>query len=308
MILTITGALGHIGSYLTNGLIKNKDFIDLILIDNLLTDRYCSLFSLPKKSISNFYEINAQDRELDDIISKSDVIIHLAAMTNAEKSLSIEDLVKDNNLGATKNIVNLVNKHQKYLIYASSTSVYGPQSIDVDESLDYKSMNPSSPYAKTKIEEEIYIRNNLSDNQYVILRFGTICGTSTGMRFHTAINKFCWQAITRKPISVWKTAMNQNRPYLSLKDLYRSILHIIDQNLFDGNIYNIVTINTSVSKIIEVIKSQIPDVTVEFVESPLMNQSSYNVKNQIFSNTNFSFSNSVESEIIETISIFNAIK
>ena len=54
MILTITGALGHIGSYLTNGLINNKDFIDLILIDNLLTERYSSLFSLPKKSISNF--------------------------------------------------------------------------------------------------------------------------------------------------------------------------------------------------------------------------------------------------------------
>jgi|OM-RGC.v1.033815580 hypothetical protein len=78
--------------------------------------------------------------------------------------------------------------------------------------------------------------------------------------------------------------------------------------LFDGNIYNKVTINTSVSKIIEVIKSQIPDITVEFVESPLMNQSSYNVKNQNFSITNFSFSNSVESEFIETISIFNAIK
>ena len=29
------------------------------------------------------------------------------------------------------------------------------------------------------------------------------------MRFHTAINKFCWQAVLGQPLTVWTTAKNQ---------------------------------------------------------------------------------------------------
>ena len=42
-----------------------------------------------------------------------------------------------------------------------------------------------------------------SDN-YCIMRFGTIFGMSDGMRFHTAINKFCYQAVLNKKITIWR--------------------------------------------------------------------------------------------------------
>ena len=38
------------------------------------------------------------------------------------------------------------------------------------------------------------------------------------MRFHTAVNKFCWQATMGQPISVWTTAYDQKRPYLDIED------------------------------------------------------------------------------------------
>ena len=74
----------------------------------------------------------------------------------------------------------------------------------------------------------------------VVFRFGTIFGISQGMRFHTAVNKFCWQAVMNQPISVWKTAYDQKRPYLELKDASNAFKHIINNDIFDGEIYLIV--------------------------------------------------------------------
>ena len=34
------------------------------------------------------------------------------------------------------------------------------------------------------------------------------------MRFHTAVNKSCWQAVMGQPLTVWETAYGQKRTYL----------------------------------------------------------------------------------------------
>ena len=57
MNILITGALGHIGSYLLRDLPKKFSDLNIIAVDSLLTQRYFSLFNLPK--IGNFKFINA---------------------------------------------------------------------------------------------------------------------------------------------------------------------------------------------------------------------------------------------------------
>lgn len=87
--LTITGSLGHIGSYL----IHNKDFIkcfkNIYLIDNFSAERYVSLFNLPKSTKFSFFNIDLPNHLLRNIIKKSDVVLHLAATTNAEASVNL---------------------------------------------------------------------------------------------------------------------------------------------------------------------------------------------------------------------------
>ena len=61
----------------------------------------------------------------------------------------------------------------------------------------------------------------------MILRLGTIFGVSRGIRFHTAVNKFCLQSATNKPLTIWKTAMYQKRPYLDINDAIRCFSFII---------------------------------------------------------------------------------
>ena len=48
MKILITGGLGHIGSYLIKNLNKLKKVKEIYIIDNFYTNRYSSLFKLPK--------------------------------------------------------------------------------------------------------------------------------------------------------------------------------------------------------------------------------------------------------------------
>ena len=213
----------------------------------------------------------------------------------------------NNNFNATKNIVELCNKKSSKLIFASSTSVYGPQTNVVDENCKNSDLNPQSPYAHVKLKEEKYIKRYLRNN-YLILRLGTIYGTSPGIRFHTAVNKFCFQAALNQPITVWKTAFNQVRPYLGVDDFNRSIIHILRNDLVSDNIFNIVSYNLSVHDIINKIKIYKKKLKISFVSHEIMNQLSYNVLNTKFKNTKFNFKSDLEKQIKNTIELFDNAK
>ena len=54
MNLLITGCCGHIGSYVTENIHKIKKIKKTILVDNIKSNRFCSLFNLKKNLILNF--------------------------------------------------------------------------------------------------------------------------------------------------------------------------------------------------------------------------------------------------------------
>jgi nucleoside-diphosphate-sugar epimerase len=166
-------------------------------------------------------------------------------------------------------------------------------------------LNPQSPYAETKLKEENFLRSFGSDEafQFVIFRFGTICGTSPGMRFHTAVNKFCWQAVTGQPLTVWSTAKNQKRPYLALSDAIGAITYFMKKKLYNRETYNVLTDNLTVDAIIETIGQFIPKIKINHVDSEIMNQLSYEVSNQKICNVGFKFTGSISDNIIQTINL-----
>jgi nucleoside-diphosphate-sugar epimerase len=123
------------------------------------------------------------------------------------------------------------------------------------------------------------------------------------MRFHTAVNKFCWQAAMGQPISVWSTAYDQKRPYLDLLDASRAIELIIKNKIFDGRVYNVLTNNSTVREVVDVIREFVPDLEVGFVDSKIMNQLSYEVLDNRFKSQGFTSAGSLRRGIGETISL-----
>lgn len=310
MKILITGALGHIGSQLIQTLPNIYPNAQLILIDNMLTQRYASLFNLPNTGKYKFIEHDILTLDIYPIIATVDFVIHLAAITDATNSFTAPEQIYENNLNITSIIAKACAKYKKPLFFPSSTSVYGPTvSKIIDEDIGSNELQPQSPYAECKLKEEALLLELAQQHKLpvTICRFGTIFGPSPGMRFHTAVNKFCWQAIHGQPITVWETAYQQKRPYLSLDDAIRIIIFILKNNLFTGEIFNVVTSNHTVQEVITHIHHFIPIIEVRFVSSKIMNNCSFEVVSTKITAKGFQFHGNLQLGISNTINLFNSV-
>jgi len=303
--IIVTGAIGHIGSYIIRDLGFFFPEADIVMIDNMMTQRFPSLFNLPAHGNYHFIEGDVSQMDLKSVFVGSNVVIHLAAITDAAGSIDKAEKLEANNYQSTLRVAKACIEVDACLIALSSTSVYGTQKDQVDENCSEADLQPQSPYATTKLKEEELISNltNKEGLKAIHCRFGTIFGASPGMRFHTAVNKFCWQAVMGQPITVWTTAYDQKRPYLDLLDASQAIIYIIKNNIFDGQIYNVLTHNSTVRQVVDTIREFVPNLEIDFVDNRIMNQLSYEVLCDRFKSKGFVFSGNLRRGIEETIDL-----
>lgn len=305
MHILVTGALGHIGSRVIRDIPNAFPASEIVMIDNLSTNRYCSLFNLPTLGHFRFVEGDVLDTDLTPFIENADLVLHLAAITDAAGSFRNRDQVGHVNFHSTKKIAESCAALDRPLIHISSTSVYGTQDAVVSEDCPESDLKPQSPYAETKLKEENFLQE-LARNRnlrFVTCRFGTIAGISPGIRFHTAVNKFCWQAVFGQPLSVWRTALFQKRPYLALNDAVKALFFIIRNDIFDGKVYNIVTTNLTVNDIITSIQRFIVSTSIQYVDTEIMNQLSYEVSSDRFQRLGFAFAGDLDQCIADTLDL-----
>ena len=109
MKIIVTGALGHIGSKLIRDLPLYFKNSEIVMIDNFTTQRYTSLFNLPNYKYKFFNKDIIKD-DLNQIFYDADVVIHLAALTEATTSLDQPEEYERVNYMGTKNILEFCKK------------------------------------------------------------------------------------------------------------------------------------------------------------------------------------------------------
>ena len=307
MNLLITGGCGHIGSYLIENLSKIKKIKKTFVIDSLESTQINSIFNTKKNNNVKFFLRDLSKKNSLIYFKKIDYVIHLASMTNAASSFNRKNEMYKNNLNCMKNIINFCIRNKSKLIHISSTSVYGKQTNLVDETCEKKYLKPQSPYADIKLIEEKMLKKLNKKLKYVTFRFGTISGVSKGMRFHTAVNKFCLNASLNEPITVYKTALNQYRPYLSLRDAFKLFKFTIEKDFFKKDIYNAISENCTVKQILKKISNYKKKISIKFVSSKIMNQLSYHVDKKKLQNEGLFLQNKIEIDIKNTLNLLKNI-
>ena len=296
--ILVTGGLGHIGSALVKKLAPNYS---VTVVDNLLTQRYCSLFSFNEPV--NFVEGSFDDVSLDGI----DTVVHLAAITDAASSFGNREEIEKVNVRDTQSFLKRCRDSGVGLfVFPSSTSVYGV-SADVVFEDDDQYLKPQSPYAESKLAIEETIEQELGEScKYLILRLGTIFGPSPGMRFHTAVNKFCYQAALGQPLTIWKDNYDKVRPYLGINDACCAIDHLISKNRYRNKIYNVLTENVRTKDIVGFLDKMV-GVEIKMVDTPLLNQCSYIVSNKRLKATGFWPQDIMIDEIFKTLKLLEGL-
>ena len=302
MNILITGGLGHIGSYILENIQKIKEVNKIYIIDNFSTQRFCSLFRMPKNNKKKFfYNENLSSKNILDKFVKVDVVINLASITDAEGSVKIRNKIYKNNLGIFNNVVNYCIKKKSKLIHISSTSVYGEQKGMVDETC--KELKPKSPYAEIKLLEENILKKNSKKLKYITYRFGTIAGISKGMRFHTAVNRFSLEASLNNPLPIWKKMMYKPKPYLSLKDAFKVIKFTIEKDFFHNDVFNILSENLTLHQIIKFFKQNKKQIKIKYHNSKLINQFAYTISDKKFSSQAFRLKSKIKNDIKDTLKL-----
>ena len=123
--ILVTGGAGFIGSHLVEALLLSGPK-KIIIIDNLIRGSRHNIKSFIDNPVIEFHEADIRNTQLlEECISKSDYIFHMAALRiNACAANPREGF--DVMLKSTFDIAELAAKHKiKKVIYSSSASVYG---------------------------------------------------------------------------------------------------------------------------------------------------------------------------------------
>lgn len=177
----VTGVAGFIGSHLVERLLKLEQKV--IGIDNLSTGfkkNIEALEYLPQfKKLFTFIQSDISDESFyRDQIKTVDFVLHQAALGSVPRSIQEPESFHQSNVNGFFHILNVLRPMSvKKIVFASSSSVYG-DSPNLPKSEDMVG-NPLSPYAATKMINEIYASS-----------FATAYGTPiVGLRYFNVFGK-----------------------------------------------------------------------------------------------------------------------
>lgn len=308
MTTLVTGGLGYIGSRLIRELPDHPSFSQetIRILDNFRQPRFHSLWDLPTYADYEFVEGDIRDAEVRaEALEGVDTVFHLAAITNAPETFDIPEktwevnheaaaeLYKDSREAGVDEFVNAV-----------TCSVYGRTEEEITEGFD---CDPESPYGEAKLaaEQEMFDLYN-GEMGLTGLRLGTVYGWTTGMRFDTVVDKFALLAATGQPLTVYKGAEDQKRPYLHVQDSVRSMIFAANE-LGDGEAYNVVGQNGRLQDVIDAVVSHFPDVEIGYTEAEQLNQLSYIVSDEKIQEKGFETCYTLDQGVQELSDKFRAL-
>lgn len=191
-------------------------------------------------------------------VPEHDVVFHLAANVNVDKSLTDPRSFLETNVMGTHNILEAARRSGSRVIYASTCEVYGDgQGLGEGELLDETAeLMPNSPYGASKAAADrlcySYFRSYGMDVS-VVRPFNIFGERQKSGAFGALIPILVRQAMAGNDLTVFGEG-TATRDYLHVSDIVRAYLLVLDNPGLRGRAVNFASgVNTSVRDIAEYI-------------------------------------------------------
>ena len=258
--ILVTGGAGYIGSILVPVLL-NQGY-KVTVLDSLIFNQPLLLDCCADPNF-DFVQGDICDHDLvNSILSKSDIIIPLAAIVGAPACKRNPSLTRLVNYDAHINIVNNVSAGQKVL-FPTTNSGYGIGEKD-SYCTEKTPLRPISEYGKTKVEIEKAL---LDMGSAITFRLATVFGMSPRMRMDLLVNDFVYKAVKERSLVLFEEHFRRN--YIHVRDVAKAFLFGIENyDKMKGEPYNVGLSSANITKreLAEKIKEYVPGLYIHSAE------------------------------------------
>ncbi len=220
MRLLITGGAGFIGANFVHYTLRERPEYAVTVLDALTyAGSEASLAGVGDRI--EFVRGSVADAALvDELVSRSDAVVHFAAESHNDNSLADPSPFLQTNVIGTYTILEAVRRHGVRLHHISTDEVYGDLELDDPAKFTPETpYNPSSPYSSTKAASDLLVRA-------WVRSFGvqaTISNCSNNYGPYQHVEKFIPRQITN--------VLSGRRPKLYGEGLnVRDWIHVDDHN------------------------------------------------------------------------------
>ncbi len=239
----ITGGAGFIGSHLSETLLQQGWFVQII--DDLSTGSIKNITHLKENPRFSYVLDSVFNKSvMMELVDEADVIFHLAAAVGVR--LIVEKPVQtiETNIKATEIVLELASLKRKPVLLTSTSEVYGKLDKSKFNEDDDLVLGPTSRarwcYAASKIVDEFLAKAYFKEKglPVVIVRvFNTIGPRQTG-QYGMVVPRFVRQALQGKPITVYGDG-TQRRSFTWVGDVVKAMIALVQTPKAYGEVVNI---------------------------------------------------------------------
>lgn len=237
MRILITGGAGFIGSEFLKQIASNMDY-EITVVDALTyAGRLQNIEEVMQKI--TFCRIDIRDREKIERLflnSKFDKVVHFAAESHVDNSISSPSIFLETNIFGTQNLLEMSIKYKvSEFLHISTDEVYG--SLEEGFAKEDSAFNPASAYSASKASAEHFV--NAARHTFKLNTKIVRCSNNYGPRQYPEklIPFFVSRLIDGKNVPIYGSGENI-REWLHVSDCASAIISVLNSKKAN-EIYNI---------------------------------------------------------------------
>lgn len=231
MQLLVTGGAGFIGANFVHSTVRDRPEVAVTVLDALT-------YAGSREALNDLgtairlIEGDVADRDLvDALVSECDAVVHFAAETHVDNSLSDPAPFLHSNVVGTFSVLEAVRRHGVRLHHVSTDEVYGDLPLDDPVRFTENSpYHPSSPYSATKAAADMLVQAWV--RSYGVVATISNCSNNYGPFQH--VEKFIPRQITNvltgRRARLYGSGTHV-RDWIHVDDHNSAVWHILEQGV-----------------------------------------------------------------------------